>query len=145
MGVREVPGVLSSERIIFYHSFTKLKATQDETPWCSSFACAMVELSGVPSPKSARAIDWLSWGIPVDKPTLGCVVVLTRGTTTTNGHVGFYTGEDANHVLVLGGNQKDSVCESLFPKVAIRGFRLPSKEYWDPSSGGKHESNTSYS
>lgn len=132
MGVSEVMGEKHNARILEYHAETKLKATSDETPWCSAFACAMMEWSGVPSPKSAAARSWLTWGEAIDKPTLGCVVVLKRGTSETSGHVGFYVGEAPGFVQLLGGNQANTVSMASFPISMLLGYRLPGPEYWQP-------------
>lgn len=143
IGVSEIVGAETNPRIAEYHKFTSLKASSDEVPWCSSFACWVMEVSGIPSPKSARARSWLDWGVKIDKPTLGCLVVLTRGNSTETGHVGFYVGESPGFISMLGGNQSNRVCVQDFPKVMVIGYRMPLPEYWrlpdvdsDPNSSG---------
>ncbi len=142
IGVHELSGEAHNERILQYHRETKLQATSDEVPWCASFACAMLEWSGVPSPRSARAMDFMKWGLELQKPVLGCIVVMSRGPGL--GHVGFYVHESDSKITLLGGNQKDSVCEMAFPKEFILGYRLPGSEYWAPNSEGT-EDNPNYS
>ncbi len=39
------------------------------------------------------------------------------------GHVGFLAGQEEKHVLVLGGNQADSVCVSRYPATDVLGVR----------------------
>ncbi len=132
LGEKEVDGQGSNPRIIQYHSFTKLGATDDQVPWCSSFVCFIMETNGIPSTQSAQARSWLDWGIPVEKPTLGCVVVLSRGLNNNSGHVGFLVAEVPGSVHILGGNQQNAVCVQAFPKIAVIGYRLPPDEYWSP-------------
>lgn len=125
IGVHETPGPEANPRIVFYDSFTTLKATSDEVPWCSAFACAAVESAYIHSPRSARARDWLSWGTRLNVPVLGCVVVMGRGSDPTQGHVGFYLGHSAGLVKVLGGNQSDQVKISNYPQENVLGYRWP--------------------
>ncbi len=127
-GVLEEAGIVNNPRILEYHKSTKLRATTDEIPWCSSFACWCMEKAGIPSPKSARAKDWLDWGVPVEKPTLGCIVVIRRA--INKGHVGFYESEDSYSIALTGGNQRDSVCILLYPKTRVLGYRMPDKLWW---------------
>lgn len=120
VGVSEVRGG-ECARILEYHMATKLKATEDEVPWCSAFACWVVERAGVISPRSAWARDWLKWGKPLEKPELGCICVFTRN--ETSGHVGFYHSENDNSVFVLGGNQDNQVKVKPYPKANLLGYR----------------------
>lgn len=97
-------------------------------PWCAAYACHVLEIAEIPSPKSLMAKSFLRWGRAISEPVPGCVVVLDRGERGGPfGHVGFYVGETATHILVLGGNQSDSVCVAKFPKsrVTQNGYRMP--------------------
>lgn len=124
-----------SGRIVGYHRTTTLKATDDETPWCSSFVNWVMQQSRRTGTNSAAAKSWLDWGEPVTMPTLGVVVVIkkktpgmTQATGSTSGfHVGFYVSSSATHVRILGGNQGDQVKYSNFALSGyeIRGYRRP--------------------
>ncbi len=129
MGVKEISGPEAEEKIVGYHSYTSLKATSDEVPWCAAFVCAMLERAGIPSPRSARAYDFVHWGVLQKKPTNGCVIILKIG---SGYHVGFYVGETPTTYAVLGGNQHDCVSIVEFKKDHLMGFRLPSEDYWNP-------------
>jgi len=122
VGVKERPGMADNPRIIQYHATTTLRATDDEVPWCSSFVNWCFAQRGYTGTRSAAARSWINWGARLDRPVLGCVVVMTR---TGGGHVGFYMGEDDSHVLVLGGNQDDAVNIRKYPKSRVIGYRLP--------------------
>lgn len=120
----EIVGGIHNPRIIEYHNATTLKANNDETAWCSSFVnwcCKQVNVKGT---GSASARSWLKWGKKVDKPYLGCIVILKRGNNPVQGHVGFYANkEKGNDILVYGGNQKNKVCYLWFKKKDVIGYR----------------------
>ena len=114
-------------RIVWYHAFTTLKATTDEVPWCSAFMCAAAASCGYPSTKSALARSWAKYG---DEGTgeVGDIVILSRGNSTTTGHVGFINSQyrkGDEYVEILGGNQNNCLSVAKFKAdriVAIRSF-----------------------
>ncbi len=122
-------------RIVEYHQTTTLRATDDETPWCSSFVNWVMRQSGRAGTNSALARSWLNWGTAVTDPSPGAVVVIkktTPGTTratgsTTGFHVGFYITKSQSYVRILGGNQSDQVKYSNFMLSAyeVKGYRVP--------------------
>src|SRR5882672_4412954 len=122
IGVHETAGPGATSRIVEYAASTSLKAKSDEVPWCSSFVNWCFEQVGIEGTDSAAAISWVTWG-QISMPFAGAVVVLRhkesgldQATGSRSGnHVGFWLGQDKAHVRVLGGNQGDSVKESLFP------------------------------
>lgn len=124
--VRESHGAFHNARIVLYHAMTGMRATDDETPWCASFACWCLEEAGIPSPRSARARDFLAWGRAIEDPVPGCIVVLDRG--DGRGHVGFYVGGDEHVVYLLGGNQSDRVCVAAYERRRVHGYRMPPAE-----------------
>ncbi len=121
-GVSEIPGKKNNPRILEYHSHTLLHATDDETPWCSSFVNWCIEKSGLSGTRSAAARSWLKWGKQLEEPQVGCIVVFKRG-NSWQGHVGFYHNETNNHILVLGGNQSNSVSIKSYPKPDLLAYR----------------------
>jgi uncharacterized protein (TIGR02594 family) len=124
MGTKEKVGG-ENPRIIEYHSATTLKAKEDEVPWCSAFVSWCLEKSGTKSTKNAWARSYLGWGVKLDKPKFGCVLVFSRG--KQSGHVGFYVGENLLFYKVLGGNQNNSVSVASYPKFKLLGARWPLK------------------
>ncbi|MDB4950006.1 MAG: hypothetical protein JWM27_2655 [Gemmatimonadetes bacterium] len=125
IGQTEIEGAKNNARIVEYHAATSLKASDDETPWCSAFVNWCMKQAGIKGSGEANARSWLSWGRAVSEPVRGCVVVLTRGGSTTSGHVGFYMGPNGDRIQVLGGNQSNSVKLSNYPTADILGYRLP--------------------
>lgn len=107
VGQEEVAGAASNPRIVEYHQSTKLKATDDDVPWCAAFVNWVLMQAGLPVTKSAAALSFLDWGLKVKTPKYGDLVVFNYG--HGRGHVGFYVGEQGGKISVLGGNQDDSV------------------------------------
>ena len=65
--------------------------------------------------------------VALEKPRPGCIVVFWRESLDSwKGHVGFYVGDDVDRVLILGGNQNNSVNISSYSKDKILGYRWPS-------------------
>ena len=141
LGVKEVRGDEHNPHILEYLASTsigKWGASRDETPWCSAFVNWCMQGGSGPrilpilqgfheGTGSAMARSWLGWGIELEEPRPGCVVVLKRG-KPPQGHVGLYVGEDPHssaHISVLGGNQSDSVCIKQYPKNDVLSYRWP--------------------
>jgi len=101
-------------------------------PWCAIFANAALEASGVPGTRSALAESFASHPgfTELATPIAGALAVFWRGAKDSGtGHVGFYTGETATHVNVLGGNESDQVMIEALPKASasfgLIGYRWP--------------------
>lgn len=124
-GVEEISGEQDNPRIVEYHQCTSLKATDDETAWCSSFVNWCMTRSGIAGTNSAAARSWLNWGQALDSPKEGCVTIFSRGNKPWQGHVALYTGETSGHILVLGGNQGNEVNISSYRKSRLLGYRWP--------------------
>lgn len=126
VGTKEIPGAEHNPRIIDYHKTTTLKATEDEVPWCSSFANWCMKQAGIKGTGSAAARSWLTWGRPLSTPVYGCVVVMRRGKNPGAGHVGFFMGEiGSDYIRVLGGNQGDAVNIANFKRSSVLGYCWP--------------------
>lgn len=123
-GVREdVSRHAHHPRIVAYHATTTLKATDDETPWCSSFVNWCIERAGLVGTKSAAARSWITWGQDAsDEREDGQIVVLSR---QGGHHVGFLVTETDDMVLLLGGNQGNRVSVAPFAKQRVLARRWP--------------------
>jgi uncharacterized protein (TIGR02594 family) len=125
-GIVEIPGRAHHPRILEYHGTTTLRATTDETPWCSSFVNWCFYHSGIMGTRLANARSWLAWGRRLEGPVEGCVVVLKRGQSLTAGHVGFFAGPGPDaRVLILGGNQSNRVSTARYRTADVLGYRMP--------------------
>jgi uncharacterized protein (TIGR02594 family) len=123
VGVKEYPGPQHNPRIIAYLKATTNAATTDETPWCSGFVNWCMKQAGVPRTNNAMARSWLTWGRKLSTPEHGCVVVFRRGTDPNSGHVAFFLEQRGTGIVVLGGNQSNSVCISSYPADQVVGYR----------------------
>ncbi len=122
IGQTEIVGSKHNPRIVWYHSFTTLHATDDETPHCSSFMCAAAEENGYESTRSAAAKSWLNYG-DEGNGSIGDICVLKR---VGGHHVAFvnsaYTMGDSKLEL-LGSNQSNSVKVSHYDASNLLTFR----------------------
>lgn len=129
--VCEETGEKHNPRILEYQAVTTLHAMTDEVPWCAAFVCWALEKAGVPSTKSSAARSFLKFGVSIEDPVPGCIVVISRGANQDQGHVGFFLSEDDEHVFIYGGNQSDMVCVDAFSKDRVLDYRMPDEKYWD--------------
>jgi uncharacterized protein (TIGR02594 family) len=107
IGEAEVPGKhVNNPRILQYQTAAR-NGPDEEIPWCSAFANWCMTHGGLQGTGLPNARSWLTWGdaLPLTQPVYGCVVVFARPPKAWNGHVGFFVGEDAGWISVLGGNQ----------------------------------------
>lgn len=125
VGLREVPGAPTAPTIARWLQRLGAWWRDDETPWCGVAVAAWMQAADVgPLPKFwMRARAWADWGLPLERPAHGCVVVFER---QGGGHVGLLVGEDmAGNLLVLGGNQGDAVSVRAFPRARVLAYRWP--------------------
>lgn len=126
IGVKEVVGSKHNPKIIEYHATTGLAASSDEVPWCSSFVNWCITMANGVGTNSALARSWLAWGQRIEKPVVGDIVVLSRGNSLNQGHVGFLADKVKiylPYIHVLGGNQSNQVNVSRQMKWNILGYR----------------------
>lgn len=129
-GTQETKGHQHNPRIVSYHACTGLGATDDETPWCSSFMCWIMAQSNITSTRSAASLSWLRWGRVLKTPKRGCVVIFERldqqGHVIPNrGHVALWLGAEGHVTYCLGGNQQDQVGVNAYRTDRIIGYRWP--------------------
>jgi len=100
----------------------------DDTAWCSCFMNWCVEKAQINGTNSASAQSWKRWrnAKPPESvlagsdvaAKIGDVAVWERvGAGSGKGHVSIYiaTNDDQQNILVLGGNQRNSVRYSWYP------------------------------
>ncbi len=124
-GVDEIGGAQHNPRIVEYHAATTLAATDDETPWCSSFVNWCMMKAGETRTQSAAARSWINWGTPLDAPRLGCVTIFSRPPNPSSGHVAFFVEPEPNRIRVLGGNQSNQVNIASYGADRLIGYRWP--------------------
>jgi uncharacterized protein (TIGR02594 family) len=84
--------------------------------------------SGYTGTNNAVAISWAKWGKKVTQPAYGAIAVIDWDGPGPGwkGHVGFVVGKKGNSILLLGGNQSDSVNISSFSTTKIIAYIYPS-------------------
>jgi len=124
IGLRELPGAPTAPKIAGWLAGLGAWWRDDETPWCGVAVAAWMKAAGFEPPKHwYRAQAWAAWGEELDRPVQGCVAVFKR---KGGGHVGFLVGEDAGgRLLVLGGNQGNTVSIAAFPRDRAIAYRWP--------------------
>jgi uncharacterized protein (TIGR02594 family) len=129
MGITEVPGPKSNPVIL---GWAKLLGSwianwyqDDDTPWCGLFVANVIATTLPSEPLPANplgALEWNKFGRELKIPEPGAVLTFER---PGGGHVGFYVGEDATHLHVLGGNQANSVNITRIERGRLRAVRYP--------------------
>jgi len=133
-GMKEVPGKQHNPLILSMLKLDMAWPEGDEVAWCSAFLNFVCWLLRLPRSKSLRARSWLTVGRPImleDAKVGWDVVVLSRGVgeqpgpevIDAPGHVGLYAGHYATRILLLGGNQSDTVQVSEYARDRVLGVR----------------------
>lgn len=127
LGTREIKGPQHNPLIVqWWKDIKRGGIKDDETPWCAAFVGAMLEHVGIRSTRFESAKSYLDWGVKLDEPIVGCIVVFNRN---GGGHVGFVVGSTSSgDLVVLGGNQSDEVNYRSFPRSRVAGYRWPAGE-----------------
>lgn len=131
---KETPGAVANPQILAMLQLDTRWPEDDRVPWCSAFVNYIAWLMDLPRSRSLRARSWLKIGqaIKLEEAKKGYdVVVLSRGggvqpgpdVIEAPGHVGFFSDEIDSGVILLGGNQSDSVSLRAYPFERILGVR----------------------
>ena len=124
-GVKEAPGASDNPAVqAYYKDAGHPEVKHDFVPWCAAFVGAMLARADIKPSGSLAARSYLTWGIKLDVPRQGCIVVLKRG-KGWQGHVTFFDREESGLYVCLGGNQSDKVCFATYRKSLIMGLRWP--------------------
>jgi uncharacterized protein (TIGR02594 family) len=134
VGIKEVSGSTANPQILAMLKLDQEWPEDDSVAWCSGFVNYVAWLLRLPRSKSLRARSWLTIGevIGLEDAEAGFdVVIFKRGggnqpgpnVIDAPGHVGFFAGVEGKNILVLGGNQSDSVSISSYAKSRLLGVR----------------------
>lgn len=131
IGLKETPGAGNTPEIVqFWNDIRRGGIHDDATPWCAAFVGAVLEHVGIQSSRFESAASYLTWGVDLEEPVRGAIVVFSRD---GGGHVGFVLGQDnIGQLLVLGGNQSDEVCVRAFQRRRVTGYRWPAGQELPP-------------
>jgi uncharacterized protein (TIGR02594 family) len=128
IGLTEVKGAGHNPKILEFWKTIKLGGIKDdETSWCAAFVGAVLENCGIRSTRKENARSYEHWGVKLDEPVEGAIVVFWRyNPKGIYGHVGFVAGRDqAGNLMVLGGNQGDKVSVRPFSTERVLCYRWP--------------------
>lgn len=127
IGTKEIPGTRHNHKIVQYFADAgHNEVTDDETAWCAAFVGSCLERSGEASTRMLTARSYLKWGVPVDEPRPGDVVVFWRDSPNSwKGHVAFFVEKKGGTIYVLGGNQLNAVNIKAYSASTLLGYRRP--------------------
>ena len=111
----------------FIKKATGVNLDPRQTAWCAAWLNAVFESQGVQGTGKLNARSFLDFGEEVSEPSVGDVVVFSRGDPNGwQGHVGLFAGYDEKgNIKVLGGNQSRQVSVQSYSKDRLLGFRRP--------------------
>jgi len=135
IGVKEIPGRDSNPLVEAYIAagFVNNKSSlKDNVPWCAAFVAWCLESVYMGSTNSLMARSYEKWGMSSKKhPVPGDIITFFRnGLSSGQGHVGIYLGVVGSRFYVLGGNQSDKVCISVYARSRMTDIRRSSKEFY---------------
>ncbi len=136
IGIKEVEGTASNPQILAMLRLDEDWPKDDDVPWCSAFMNYITWLLRLPRSKSLRARSWLFIGHPVSLAEAEAgfdVVILKRGegdqpgpeVIEVPGHVGFFAGREGDTILVLGGNQSNTINVRPYAVNRLLGIQRP--------------------
>lgn len=112
--------------------FLSISGLKGDYAWCASFVGYTLKESGLPYMRTSIARDYLKYGDETINPEFLDIAVFRRkGGESWQGHVGYFLGFtiDKEYVIVLGGNQSDSVNVSTYKISDLLGFRKVQLNY----------------
>ena len=134
IGSKEIAGTASNPLILAMLQLDQSWPQKDEVPWCSAFINFVCWLLRLPRSKNLWARSWLTLGkiIPLEEAEAGFDIAILKRTMGVQpgpevinapGHVGFFAGKEEGVILLLGGNQDDSVNVRRFMRKDLLGIR----------------------
>lgn len=129
-GVKEYPGNEDNPVIIGWAKEVGLDGVykKDVIAWCGLVMAVVAKRAGKEVVKDPLwALNWANFGIAVDEPMLGDVLVFRRykNGKLIGGHVAIYVYETPTTYGCLGGNQADSVSITEIAKNRLAAARRP--------------------
>jgi uncharacterized protein (TIGR02594 family) len=133
-GIKEVNGQVDNPQIMAMLKLDQSWPEHDEVPWCSALINYGANLLNLPRSKDLRARSWLKIGksIHTYEAEIGSdIIIIKRGeepqpgpdVIDAPGHVGCFAGFLGDQVLILGGNQANTVGISKYPAKDILDIR----------------------
>lgn len=129
LGEKEIPGDRDNPFIVWcFKEVGRPEFKDDETPWCAAFVGAALKNAGCHYLHgNLLAREYLKYGVELDEPEVGALIIMKRGTSEWQGHVAFISDIHGRTIKYIGGNQSNAVTEDEVDRYAtkILGFRRP--------------------
>lgn len=101
-------------------------------PWCAGFINYVLERAGYYTTNNLSAASYHNYGMRVNEPKPGDIVLLRR-TGGSGRHVAFFYGyhieNGEKYIMLLGGNQDKSVNITSYPIELVVDIRRPIKRF----------------
>jgi uncharacterized protein (TIGR02594 family) len=126
VGVKETSGAIATPEILdYFREAGHAEVASDEVAWCAAFVGACLERAGITCSRSLMARSYAKFGTDCPAPRVGCIAVFERGHDASSGHVGFVVGFTDETIVLLGGNQANSVSVMHMPRERMIACRWP--------------------
>ncbi|MCC9063480.1 TIGR02594 family protein [Flavobacterium piscisymbiosum] len=118
------------DRTPYEKSMKNNTTNETKISWCATFVNWIITAygyKGLENYDAVRALSWAKWseGKELKKPVYGAIAVKTR---IGGGHVGFVAGKKGNKIVILGGNQGDTLCCLTYSESDFFSYLVP-KDY----------------
>jgi uncharacterized protein (TIGR02594 family) len=123
MGLHEVR---DNAKLIDFLKIGRFLGNPKNLPWCGDAveSCIAKTLTAEPLPSNPFfAQAWATFGINVGVPLVGSIGVIKWN--ASSGHVGIVAGIEGDKVVLLGGNQSNTINLSSFARSKFIAFRWP--------------------
>lgn len=131
IGVEEVPGAASNPTIMKWALDLNIRYDGDHIAWCGLLVAAMLHEASTDTPLPDNVLgarQYLTIGQKIDPSAaeIGDLAIFWRiAKSDWRGHVGFYMGAVGDQIIVLGGNQSNSVSIIMKDRAKLLGIRRP--------------------
>ena len=129
MKIHEIPGAKDHAEIIkLFADAGHPEIKHEDAPWCAAFVGAVLHRSAITPSGSLMARSYCKWAEKLDAPVYGAICVKVRSGAPHDsplGHVGFCLDFDKDHIIMIGGNQGDSVSIGSFKRSEFVAYRFP--------------------
>jgi uncharacterized protein (TIGR02594 family) len=131
IGTAEVPGAGTNPLIAEMHASLGQGVESDEVAWCSAAVAWSFQQCGMRIPEcvTRAARSWLHAHKYLDmlkEPCRGAIAVLWRESLDSwKGHVGLVEARGFGRLVLLGGNQDNSVGIKSYSEERVIGYMWP--------------------
>jgi uncharacterized protein (TIGR02594 family) len=105
----------------------KIDLDPKTTPWCAAFVNGCEVKAGNKGTGRVNARSFIMYGtkVSLEQAREGDICVFSRGNSSWQGHVTYFVSHNGMEITVLGGNQRDCVCKSIYTTENLITIRRP--------------------